>query len=83
MDALFYVMAVFGCADGGSQCQEARLASQRFSTQDQCERAADDVLMRSTDVGAPTIVARCMTNLRYVSMQTDERAARLRLATLR
>lgn len=82
MDTLFYVMAVFGCADGASQCSEVRLAERRFESQAQCERAVEDVLMASTDVGAPTIAARCMSSMRYVATQSDKRQASLRLAAL-
>ena len=82
MGTLFYVMAVFGCADGAIECTEARLADRRFESQAQCERAVEDVLMASSDVGAPTIAARCMSSARYVSAQPNKRQATLKLAAL-
>lgn len=82
MEPLIYVMAIFGCTDGASQCAEARLANNRFASKAQCERAVEDVLMRSTDLSAPTIAARCVSQARYLAAARDRRSATLKLAAL-
>ncbi len=62
MEPLVYVMAILGCGDPGTQCQEARLAPATYTTAAQCNTAIPDMLMRSTDLDYPTIAAACQSN---------------------
>jgi hypothetical protein len=81
MDALTYVMAILGCADGGGACTEVRLSNYRYENRAQCERAITPILTGSTDVGYPTIAARCVSERQYVA-QRGTRATRTVLAGL-
>lgn len=81
MEALTYVMAILGCADGGSACTEVRLSSYRYVNRAQCERAIVPILSGSTDIGYPTIAARCVSERHYVA-RNGTRATRAALAAL-
>jgi hypothetical protein len=81
MDALTYVMAILGCADGGGACTEVRLSNYRYENRAQCERAITPILTGSTDVGYPTIAARCVAERQYVA-QRGTHATRTVLAGL-
>lgn len=82
MEPLFYVMAILGCADGATQCQESRLAAVRFESRAQCEAAIEVQLSGATDIGFPTIAARCVSGKQYVAQSSSPREARLKLASL-
>lgn len=62
MEPLFYVMAIFGCADGGGMCNEARVAQPRYTSYQACQLAMDEQLMANSDLSFPTIEARCRSN---------------------
>ena len=62
MEPLVYVMAILGCGDPGTQCQEARLEPVTYVSAAQCRTEILDVLMRSTDLDYPTIGAACQSN---------------------
>jgi hypothetical protein len=82
MTALTFVMAILGCADGGGACTEVRLSSYRYENRAQCEAAITPILTGSTDVGYPTIAARCVSERQYVT-QRGPHATRTALAALR
>jgi hypothetical protein len=81
MDALTYVMAILGCADGSSACTEVRLSSYRYENRAQCERAITPILTGSTDIGYPTIAARCVSERQYIARR-GVHATRTALAAL-
>ncbi|VXC51197.1 hypothetical protein [Sphingomonas sp. AX6] len=62
MEPLVYVMAILGCGDPGTQCQEARLEPVTYVSAAQCRTEIPNVLMRSTDLDYPTIGAACQSN---------------------
>ncbi|MBY8825375.1 hypothetical protein [Sphingomonas colocasiae] len=81
MEALTYVMAILGCADGGGACTEVRLSRYRFADRAQCERAIAPILSGSTDVSYPTIAARCISERHYAA-HNGTAATRATLASL-
>jgi hypothetical protein len=62
MEAVFYVMAIMGCADGASGCAEARVMPVRYATPQACMAAAPDMLARNSDLSFPVISAACKSN---------------------
>jgi hypothetical protein len=59
MGPVSFVIAIMGCADGASSCQQVAVAPARYESQAACEAASTDVLAGATDFDFPTIVAQC------------------------
>jgi hypothetical protein len=59
MGPVTFVIAILGCADGGTSCQQVALAPARYENQAVCEAATANVLAGATDFDFPTIVAQC------------------------
>lgn len=59
MDPLFYVMAIMGCGDGSSACQQARIEQVQYRSIGECQRAMPAALARNSDVDYPVVTASC------------------------
>ena len=55
----YFVIAILGCADGGSQCTPVATLQTRYATQAECSAATSSALEANTRFDFPTIVARC------------------------
>lgn len=54
-----YVIAILGCADGGSACTPVATLPARYENARQCEAATAPALEANSDFDFPTLVARC------------------------
>ena len=59
MEPVFFVMAILGCGDGNTACQEARVDTAHYATAAQCQAAMPTALARHTDLSFPVIAANC------------------------
>lgn len=59
MESIVYVLAILGCGDGSTACQEARIEPAHYRTAAQCRAALPAALARNTDLAYPTIAADC------------------------
>lgn len=59
MGPVGYVIAILGCADGGSACQTVATPSTRYESAAQCAAARGSALEANTDLDFPTIIAQC------------------------
>lgn len=59
MGPVFYVLAVLGCGEGETACQQVALADTQFTSQAECQAASEDTLMRHSDADYPVVVAQC------------------------
>lgn len=59
MGPVGYVIAILGCADGGSACQVAATLAPRYESAAQCASAREAALDANTDLDFPTLVAEC------------------------
>lgn len=59
MGPVGYVIAILGCADGGSSCQVAATLAPRYESAAQCAAAREAALDANTDLDFPTLVAEC------------------------
>ena len=59
MEPIVYVLAILGCGDGSTACQEARVEAAHYQTAAQCRAALPAALARNTDLAYPTIAANC------------------------
>ncbi len=59
MAPAFFIMAILGCGDAESSCQQVRVAEARYATLDACIAATQTVLTRNTDLEYPVVSAQC------------------------
>lgn len=59
MGPVGYVIAILGCADGGSSCQVAATLAPRYENAAQCHAARESALDANTDLDFPTLIAQC------------------------
>ncbi|QIK96927.1 hypothetical protein G7076_11280 [Sphingomonas sp. HDW15A] len=59
MGPVGYVIAILGCADGGSACQTVATPSAHYESAAQCAAARGSALEANTDLDFPTIIAEC------------------------
>jgi hypothetical protein len=62
MEPFYFVMAIMGCADGSTQCAEARVVPVRYASVAQCQAAMPAMLERNSDIDYPVISAACRSN---------------------
>jgi len=55
----YFVIAILGCADGGSACTPVTTLEARYQTAAQCSAATGAALIEHNDFDFPTLVARC------------------------
>ena len=59
MGPAYFVIAILGCADGGTQCTPVATLQSHYATQDQCVAATTAALLDNSNFDYPTLVARC------------------------
>jgi hypothetical protein len=59
MGPAYFVIAILGCADGGSACTPVADLPARYATEEQCSAAAGAALIENSDFDYPTLLARC------------------------
>ena len=59
MGPAYFVIAILGCADGGSACTPVADLPTRYATEEQCSAAAGAALIENSDFDYPTLLARC------------------------
>ena len=55
----YFVIAILGCADGGSSCTQVATLQTRYESAAQCSAATTVALEANTDFDYPTLLARC------------------------
>jgi hypothetical protein len=58
MGAGYFVIAILGCADGGSQCTPVATLQTRYASEAQCSAATGAALESISDFDFPTLLAR-------------------------
>jgi acyl-CoA synthetase (AMP-forming)/AMP-acid ligase II len=59
MGPAYFVIAILGCADGGSACSPVATLQTHYATEEQCIAATGAALIQNSDFDFPTLVARC------------------------
>jgi len=59
MGPVLFVMAILGCGEGDSACEQVRLANARYPTEAACLAATVPELERADDILYPSVVAQC------------------------
>ena len=55
----YFIIAILGCADGGSSCTPVATLQTHYSTEAECSAATAAALMDNSQFDFPTLVARC------------------------
>ena len=55
----YFVIAILGCADGGSACTPVATLQTRYESAGQCAAATVAALEANSDFDFPTLLARC------------------------
>lgn len=55
----YFVIAILGCADGGSVCTQVATLQTRYATSAQCAVATTSALEANSNFDFPTLLARC------------------------
>ena len=71
----YFVIAILGCADGGTACTPVTTLQTRYATEAQCVAATGAALLQNSALDYPTLVARCHA--------AEARSAELKRATAR
>ena len=59
MGPAYFVIAILGCADGGSACTPVATLQTQYASEAQCAAASGAALIENSDFDYPTLVARC------------------------
>lgn len=55
----YFVIAILGCADGGSACTPVATLQAHYTTEAQCTAATSAALEANSNFDFPTLLARC------------------------
>ena len=55
----YFVIAILGCADGGTACTPVATLETHYVSEAQCSAATAAALMDNSNFDYPTLVARC------------------------
>ena len=68
MGPAYFVIAILGCADGGTGCTPVATLPSRYASEEQCTAATGAALIENSNFDYPTLLARC----RRASAQSAE-----------
>ena len=75
MEPAYFVIAILGCADGGSACTPVATLPAHYENAAQCSAETRVALERSTDFDFPTLMAECRRTAPRAGASAGERAA--------
>lgn len=59
MGPAYFVIAILGCADGGSSCTRVATLETHYSSEAECTAATAGALVENSEFEFPTLVASC------------------------
>jgi hypothetical protein len=57
--ASYFIIAIFGCADGSAACTPVATVPTHFASEATCAAATSDALLANSDLDFPTLSAEC------------------------
>ena len=67
MDAGYFIIAIMGCADGGSSCTPVMTVPTRYESEAACAAAAPAALLDHSNFDFPALFAECKSAARPAS----------------
>ncbi len=74
----FFVIAIMGCADGGSACTPVATLQTHYASQAECTAASGPALEQNSGFDFPTLVARCRAGVRTTAELEAPKSAPVR-----
>ena len=68
----YFVIAILGCADGGSTCTQVATLQTRYSTEAQCAAASGPALEANSNFDFPTLLARCRAGTAPATAEVEQ-----------
>jgi hypothetical protein len=68
----YFVIAILGCADGGSSCTPVATLSTHFATVAECSAATTGALEANSNFDFPTLLARCREGSGATSAKAEQ-----------
>ncbi len=62
MGPAYFVIAILGCADGGTGCTQVATLGTHYSSEAECTAATASALIENSGFDFPTLVASCRPN---------------------
>jgi acyl-CoA synthetase (AMP-forming)/AMP-acid ligase II len=59
MGPAYFVIAILGCADGGTACTPVATLQTHYATEAECTEATGAALIENSQLDYPTLLARC------------------------
>lgn len=60
MGPAIFIIAIMGCGEGDSPCQQVRTLETRYESHAACGAATEAALRQNTDVDFPVVAAECV-----------------------
>lgn len=60
MGPAIFIIAIMGCGEGDSPCQQVRTLEARYESQAACTAATEAALTQNTDIDYPVVAAECV-----------------------
>jgi hypothetical protein len=57
--ASYFIIAIFGCADGSAACTPVATVPTHYTTQAACTAATNEALLANSDLDFPSLSAEC------------------------
>lgn len=67
----YFVIAILGCADGGSACTPVATLQTHYATAAECSVATSAVLEQNSDFDFPTLLAQCRPGTAATTAQIE------------
>lgn len=60
MGPAIFIIAIMGCGEGDSPCQQVKTLDARYESQAACTAATEAALTQNTDIDFPVVAAECV-----------------------
>ena len=67
----YFVIAILGCADGGTACTPVATLQTRYSSEAECSAATAPALEANSNFDFPTLLARCRSEAAATSKEAQ------------
>jgi hypothetical protein len=71
MGPAYFVIAILGCADGGTACTPVATLQTHYATAAECSAATGAALETNSDFDFPTLLAQCRAGATSASAQAE------------
>lgn len=71
MGPAYFVIAILGCADGGTACTNVATLQTHYTTQAECSAATVGALEANSNFDFPTLLARCRPGVNVGATAAD------------